>query len=236
MTKTKKRTFISKLRRWLIRLILLWIIITLSLVLVLRWLNPPTTAFMLQRHYSGEYEPIEIQHEWRELTRISPSLVMSVIASEDQKFADHWGFDVAAIQQVIDDRNAGKQMRGASTISQQLAKNLFLWSGRSWVRKGLEVYFTAAIEVMLPKRRILELYLNVVEFGDGIYGAEAAGQSIFGIPAESLSPNQSALLAARLPAPKRYAISPPSDHMQQRASWIQQQVSQLGGNAYLEKL
>ena len=236
MVKTKKRTLLSKLRGWLVRLLLVWFVVTLTLVLAMRWVDPPTTAFMLQRLYSDEYSPIELQQEWRELTQISPFLAMSVIASEDQKFADHWGFDVAAIQQVIEDGHAGKKMRGASTISQQLAKNLFLWSGRSWVRKGLEVYFTTAIEIMLPKRRILELYLNVVEFGDGIYGAEAAAQTIFAVPAVSLSANQSALLAARLPAPKTYPIHPPSDFMKQRARWIKQQVKQLGGQAYLDRL
>ncbi len=234
MTRTKKRSLFSILRRWLVRIVLIWLIITLSLVLVMRWFNPPTTTFMLQRMYSQEHESIEIKHEWRDFTEIAPSLAMSVIASEDQKFADHWGFDVAAIEQVLEDRQAGKKMRGASTISQQLAKNLFLWPGRSWVRKGLEVYFTGAIEVMIPKRRILELYLNVAEFGDGIYGAEAAAQTIFSVPAESLNPHQSALLAARLPAPKSYDIQPPSDYMQQRARWIEQQVKQLGGEGYLE--
>ncbi len=236
MTKKKKRTFLSKIKRWFFLLSLLWFILTLSLVLSLRWFDPPTTAFMLQRHYSSELEPIRLQQEWREMAQISPHLALSVIASEDQKFADHWGFDVKAIQQVIKDRKAGNKTRGASTISQQLAKNLFLWSDRSWVRKGLEVYFTAAIEVLIPKQRILELYLNVVEFGDGIYGAEAAAQSIFAVSAESLNANQSALLAARLPAPKSYAIRPPSDHMRQRAQWIQQQIKQLGGQAYLERL
>lgn len=236
MTKTKKRSLFSTIRRWLIRLILLWFFITLSLVLAMRWFNPPTTAFMLQRLYSQEYDRIEIKYEWRDISNITPSLAMSVIASEDQKFADHWGFDVAAIEQVLEDRQNGEKMRGASTISQQLAKNLYLWPGRSWVRKGLEVYFTGAIEIMIPKRRILELYLNVAEFGDGIYGAEAAAQTIFGVPAQSLSPHQSALLAARLPAPKNYTIQPPSEYMQQRARWIKQQVKQLGGEDYLDGL
>lgn len=236
MTKTKKRSLFSTIRRWLIRLILLWFFITLSLVLAMRWFNPPTTAFMLQRMYSQEYDAIKLQHEWRDISRIAPALAISVIAAEDQKFADHWGFDLAAIEQVLEDRQNGKKMRGASTISQQLAKNLFLWPGRSWFRKGLEAYFTAAIEVMIPKRRILELYLNVVEFGDGVYGAEAAAQSIFGVPAESLSNYQSALLAARLPAPKSYTIQPASDYMQQRAQWIEQHVKQLGGEDYLQSL
>lgn len=234
MVAAKKRTFLARLRRWVLWLMLLWFVTTLTLVLLMRWFNPPTTAFMLQRLYSDD--AIELQREWRPLSRIAPSLPMSIIASEDQKFADHHGFDVAAIQQVLEDRQAGKRMRGASTISQQLAKNVFLWPGRSWVRKGLEVYFTAAIEILIPKRRILELYVNVVEFGDGVYGAEAAAQTIFGVSADGLSNQQSALLAARLPAPKRYPIHPPSKYMQQRARWIQQQVKQLGGKAYLERL
>ena len=236
MVNKKKRTFIAKIKRGLIRLLLAWFLITLSVVLLLRWFNPPTSAFMLQRLYSDEYPSIELNYQWREFKRISPSLAMSVIASEDQKFPDHWGFDVAAIQQVIEAGQAGKKMRGASTISQQLAKNLFLWSGRSWIRKGLEVYFTAAIEVMIPKRRILELYLNVVEFGDGIYGAESAARMIFGVPAESLNATQSALLAARLPAPKTYVIKPPTDYMRERSHWIIKQISQLGGETYLDRL
>ncbi len=236
MKNSKILAFITKIKRWFIKIILVWLLITITVVLLLRWFNPPTSAFMLQRLYSGEYDTIELKHQWRELKKISPSLAMSVIASEDQKFADHFGFDVAAIQQVIEAGQAGKKMRGASTISQQLAKNLFLWPGRSWVRKGLEVYFTATIELMIPKRRILELYLNVVEFGDGIYGAEAASQSIFGVPALSLNANQAALLAARLPAPKTYLISPPSDYMRQRSQWIIKQISQLGGPAYLDRL
>jgi monofunctional biosynthetic peptidoglycan transglycosylase len=236
MAKTKKRTFLAKLRRLIFWLLFIWLFITLSLVLYMRWFNPPISAFMLQRQFSEAYDSFELQQEWRELPQISPHLALSVIASEDQKFANHWGFDVDAIQQVLEDRQAGKKMRGASTISQQLAKNLFLWPGRSWVRKGLEVYFTAAIEAMIPKKRILELYLNVVEFGDGIYGAEAAAQTIFGVSAKNLNAYQCALLAARLPAPKSYVIKPPSDYMMQRARWIQKQISQLGGAAYLEKL
>lgn len=236
MKKTKKRNLLSTIRRWLVWLLLVWLFITVSLVLAMRWFNPPTTAFMLQRIYSEEHDAIELAHEWRDMSRIAPSLAMSVIASEDQKFADHWGFDLAAIEQVLEDRQDGKKMRGASTISQQLAKNLFLWQGRSWVRKGLEVYFTATIEILIPKQRILELYLNVAELGDGIYGAEAAAQSIFGVPAESLNTYQSALLAARLPAPKSYAIQPASDYMKQRARWIEQQVKQLGGEDYLQSL
>ncbi|MEZ5470243.1 MAG: monofunctional biosynthetic peptidoglycan transglycosylase [Marinicella sp.] len=236
MVRKNKRSFFARLRRWLLWLSVLWLVITFSMVLFLRWFNPPTTAFMLQRLYSDEFGPVRLQHEWRDFSQIAPSLALSVIASEDQKFAEHWGFDVDAIQQVLEKRQAGKSMRGASTISQQLAKNIFLWPSRSWLRKGLEVYFTGAIELMIPKRRILELYLNVVEFGDGIYGAESAAQAIFSLPAIALSREQAALLAARLPAPKRYQINPPTDYMRERAAWIMEQTKQLGEAAYLKRL
>lgn len=235
MAQSKKRSFFGRLRRWLFWLVLIWLISTASLVLSLRWLDPPTTAFMLQRQYSDDYAPVKLKQEWLNKAEISSYLALSVIASEDQKFAEHFGFDMTAIQEVIENHQAGEKLRGASTISQQLAKNLFLWPGRSLLRKGVEAYFTALIEVMLPKRRILELYLNVVEFGDGIYGAESAAQSIFSVSAASLSAEQAALLAARLPSPKKYQINPPTDYMKKRAAWIIEQTRQLGGAAYLEQ-
>ena len=231
--KTAKKGFLRRLSQYLFRLSLAWLLITSLLVVSLRWINPPTTAFMLQRHWQDD---ATIEQQWMDLEAISPHLALSVIASEDQKFLHHWGFDVQAIQQVLSEHASGKSIRGASTISQQLAKNLFLWSGRSWFRKGLEAYFTAAIEVYLPKRRILELYLNVAELGDTIYGAEAAARHIYNIPARQLSRQQSALLAARLPAPKRYQINPPSAYMQQRAEWIRRQIKQLGEYRLLQEL
>ncbi|WP_395374616.1 monofunctional biosynthetic peptidoglycan transglycosylase [Marinicella sp. W31] len=231
--KAPKKSFFRRLFKYFIRLSLAWLLITSLLVLSLRWFDPPTTAFMLQRQWQDE---ATIQQQWVDLENISPHLVLSVIASEDQKFLLHWGFDVQAIQQVLAEHSSGKKLRGASTISQQLAKNLFLWSGRSLLRKGLEAYFTAAIEIYLPKRRILELYLNVAELGDTIYGAEAAARHIYNIPARQLNRQQSALLAARLPAPKSYQINPPSEYMQQRAAWIRGQIKQLGEYRLLQEL
>jgi len=240
MAKTTKRRLKSakpglfrRLFKYFIRLSLAWLIITSLLVLSLRWLDPHTTAFMLQRQWA---DGADIQQQWMDLEHISPHLALSVIASEDQKFLDHWGFDVQAIQKVLAEHSAGKGMRGASTISQQLAKNLFLWSDRSFLRKGLEAYFTAAIEAYLPKRRILELYLNVAEFGDTIYGAEAAARNIYGIAATQLNRQQSALLAARLPSPKKYPIKPPSEYMLERAAWIRRQIQQLGEYRLLQRL
>ena len=159
-----------------------------------------------------------------------------MIAAEDQNFAAHSGFDLEAIEKAIEHNARGKRMRGGSTISQQVAKNLFLWQGRSWARKGLEAWYTLLIELMWPKRRILEVHVNVAEFGDGIYGAQAAARSYWDKDASRLSPEQSARLAAVLPAPRRYSAVKPGPYVQRRAAWIQRQMRQLGGRGYLEQL
>ena len=234
--KQVKPGLFRRLFKYLIRFAVAWVILTSVLVLSLRWINPPTTAFIVHRGFQGDIAADDIQYIWTDLEAISPHLALSVIASEDQKFMEHWGFDVQAIQQALSQHAKGKGLRGASTISQQVAKNLFLWSGRSWLRKGFEAYFTAAIELYLPKRRILELYLNIAEFGDGVYGAEAAARNIYRISAIQLTRQQSALLAARLPSPKKYQISPPSAYMQERGTWIRQQVKQLGEYRLLQAL
>ncbi|MEO7200282.1 MAG: monofunctional biosynthetic peptidoglycan transglycosylase, partial [Dokdonella sp.] len=161
-------------------------------------------------------------------------LAIAVVASEDQRFPQHRGFDVDAIRDALAAADDGERLRGASTISQQVAKNLFLWGGRSYVRKGLEVWFTALIETLWTKQRILEVYLNIAEFGDGIYGAQAASQQHFGRPATELSSHQAALLAAVLPSPKRLHAKRPSAYVQKRAAWIERQMRQLGGSAYLD--
>ena len=152
-----------------------------------------------------------------------------------QKFPFHHGFDVEAIQDAIADAEDGDRLRGASTISQQVAKNLFLWNGRSFVRKGLEAYFTVLIETMWPKRRILEVYLNIAEFGDGVYGAAAASERFFHKTPAQLGSRESALLAAVLPNPRRYRANPPSGYVAQRAEWIERQAAQLGGPSYLPR-
>ena len=154
-----------------------------------------------------------------------------MIAAEDQNFPTHRGFDVESIQKAIDAAERGRRLRGASTISQQVAKNLFLWSGRSFVRKGLEAYFTVLIELTWPKRRILEVYLNVAELGDGVFGVEAASQRFFKKPAAKLGPSEAALLAAVLPNPIRFRANRPSAYVEERRAWILQQMDQLGGVA-----
>ena len=202
------------------------------MLLLLRWVPPPASALMAQRKLAGS----AIDYRWVSLDEIAPAAVVAVVAAEDQKFADHRGFDREAIQEALDDRDRGKRLRGASTITQQLAKNLFLWPGRSWVRKGLEAGWTASMEVAWPKRRIVELYLNVVEFGDGVFGVESASQRYFGKPAKRLTSSEAALLAAVLPNPYRLRAAAPSAYVRQRQQWILRQMGQLGGESYVVRL
>lgn len=208
-------------------------------VAVLRFVDPPTSAFMLARQgeawRQGDWG-FRVAYDWRDLEDISRYLPMAVIAAEDQNFASHSGFDLKAIEKALDHNARGKRVRGGSTISQQVAKNLFLWQGRSWLRKGLEAWYTLLIELMWPKHRILEVYVNVAEFGDGIYGAQAAARSYWRKDAATLSAAESARLAAVLPSPRRYSASRPGPYVQRRAGWIQRQMRQLGGSEYLEQL
>jgi len=204
---------------------LLWsgavcVLVSNALVLALRWLDPPLTAFMLQQ--AGPLSSID--REWVKPTRISPHAAWAVISAEDQKFFDHRGFDVESIAKAIEAYRAGDDLRGASTITQQVAKNLFLWPGRSFVRKGLEVYLTLLIELYWSKPRILEVYLNVAEFGDHVFGVEAAARRFFGTTAENLTRAEAALLTGVLPSPKRLNASHPSDYLVRRQSWIMTQM------------
>jgi monofunctional biosynthetic peptidoglycan transglycosylase len=172
-----------------------------------------------------------VEQRWVPLAEISPHLAVAVVAAEDQKFPVHRGFDFDAISRAAQERR--ERPRGASTISQQLAKNLYLWPGRSLARKGLEAWLTLLLEAAWPKRRILEVYLNVAEFGPGIFGAEAASRRYFGKPARQLSPYESALLAAVLPSPKRMSAARPSEYVRGRASDIERAARGLGGPSYL---
>ena len=170
----------------------------------------------------------DFRHDWVALEEISPNLQLAVIASEDQNFEIHHGFDVEAIRKVLKKREEGKQMRGASTISQQTAKNIFLWPGRSWLRKGLEAYFTVLIEVFWSKERILEVYLNSIEMGNGIYGAQAASEYWFHKSAKNLSQREAAALASILPNPREYKANPPTRYIQSRINWILEQMRHYG--------
>jgi len=208
-------------------------------VLLLRWLDPPFSAYMAETTLSAwfAHDPTyQYRHHWTDLSRISPNLPLAVVASEDQKFPDHWGFDVEAIEKAYEMNLHSHRVHGASTISQQVAKNLFLWSGRSYFRKGLEAYFTVLIEACWPKRRILEMYLNIAEFGYGTYGAEAAATRFFHKPAAQLTRGDAALLAAVLPNPQRLLVTAPSLYVQQRRTWILDQMQSLGGAEMLNDI
>jgi len=205
----------------------------------MRWIDPTTSAFIVRDRFiawkDGD-KSYRYRREWVDLERISKQMQVAVIASEDQKFPTHFGFDFDQISDALDDRATGKRTRGASTITQQVAKNLFLWPKQSWFRKGIEAYFTVLIEALWPKRRILEVYLNVAEFGHGIYGVEAAGRRYFGKSAARLNAYDAALLAAVLPNPKRLKAAAPSVYVRGRQRWIMEQMAGLGGPMYLKRM
>jgi monofunctional glycosyltransferase len=235
----RNRSTISRLLRAIAWLIGLGLLASVAAVAALRWIDPPFTAFMAEAQAEGwvhRDSSYVFRHSWVDLNRISPNLPLAVVASEDQKFPEHWGFDVEAIEKAYALNQHSHKVRGASTISQQVAKNLFLWSGRSYVRKGLEAYFTILIESLWPKRRILEIYLNIAEFGVGTYGAEAAAQRFFHKTAAQLTRGDAALLAAVLPNPERYSASAPSRFVQQRREWILGQMQALGGPEMLDEI
>lgn len=215
-----------------------FVTISVFVILMLRWINPSTSSFMQQRQYTawGEQEPLELRHEWTNWEQISPHIKMAVITSEDQSFATHWGLDLSSIQKAIDEYERGQDLRGASTITQQVAKNLFLWPGQSFIRKGVEAYLALVIELLWPKQRILEVYLNIIEFGDGIYGVQAAAERFFNTDAARLSKYQSALMVTALPAPKRYNLDRPSPYMFDRRNWVIRYMDLLGNSHYLQRL
>jgi monofunctional biosynthetic peptidoglycan transglycosylase len=232
----------GRLRRWLRRLLwlpVIFVVVSVLQVATLRVVDPPFSSFMairqMQAWARGDLR-FSVQYDWRDLERISPSLPVALVAAEDQRFADHFGFDLEAIEKAERANARGRKIRGGSTISQQLAKNLFLWGGRSYVRKGIEAWYTLLIEAMWPKQRIIEVYANVVEFGDGVYGAQAAARRYFGKDASRLTASESARLAAVLPSPKRYSVAHPGPYVSRRARAIERQMRMIGGRGYLERL
>lgn len=236
--KLQRKSLLRRLVRWTGVAVLVWIVSSILLVGVFRFVPPPTSAVMIDRKLDalfGNERNFTLSYHWTPLEKISSSLPIAVVAAEDQKFPVHHGFDVDAIQDALADAEDGSRLRGASTISQQVAKNLFLWNGRSFVRKGFEAYFTVLIETLWPKRRIVEVYLNIAEFGDGVYGAGAASERYFRMSPQQLNPHQCALLAAVLPSPRKLHADRPSTYVQRRANWIERQVRQLGGATYLDE-
>ena len=219
---------------------LLWTLATLVVasilsVALLRFVDPPASSFMLADRVRGAFEdgPYRFRHAWVDWRQISPHAAVAVIAAEDQKFAMHAGFDLDAIDRAVRAAQRGRRLRGASTISQQVAKNLFLWPGQSFLRKGIEAWFTLWIELLWPKQRFLEVYLNIAEFGRGTWGIGAASERFFDKPAARLTRREAALLAAVLPNPKRFHVEAPSRYVLRRQLWILRQMTAIGGRDHL---
>ncbi len=212
--------------------IIIYFASSLFFVILYKFINPPVTPLMiirvLEQSWSGQ--TIRLQHKWIDLDNMSPNLPLAVVASEDNLFMEHSGFDFESIEKAkeFNAKKQGKKMRGASTISQQTAKNVFLWPQRSWVRKGLEVYFTVLIEFVWGKKRILEVYLNIIETGNGIYGAESASQKFFGKSASKISRGESALIAAILPNPLKWDPASPTPYIRGRQQWILWNMNNIG--------
>ena len=237
--KFKLRQIIKRLPKIILKIILGFFIVSIFIVLLLKWLNPITSSIMIQRKIEAVItfqERQMIAYQWFSYDEISKQMALAVIAAEDQNFPNHFGFDFDQIEKAIEQHERGRRLRGASTITQQVAKNLFLWEGRSFIRKGLEAYFTVLIELLWSKERILEVYLNIIEMGDMIFGVGAASQIYFKKLPSKLTRSQSALIAATIPNPIRFSARRPSGYVLRRQSWILRQMSSLGGVEYLKDL
>lgn len=227
-----KNNLLSWLWKKLKRIALWFFVLHLAYIILLRWVNPPLTITQLASWTEG----YGLKRDYVDFKAMSPNIRLAVMASEDQLFPDHNGFDLKSIKKALENNKKSKRMRGASTISQQVAKNVFLWQGRSWFRKGMEVYFTFMIELLWSKERILEMYLNVSEMGTGIFGVEAAAQKYFKKPASKLTRTEAARIAAVLPNPKKYKAEPASPYVARRTSWILIQMKNLEGDEEVAKL
>jgi monofunctional biosynthetic peptidoglycan transglycosylase len=242
MAKRKKLNLIQnikKLPKIILKIFLWFIFLSVFFVLLFKWLNPPATSIMIQRKieaFVSWNERQMIAQEWFSYDDISKQMAIAVIAAEDQNFPFHFGFDFEQIEKALEQYERGRRLRGASTITQQVAKNLFLWEGRSFIRKGLEAYFTVLIELLWSKERILEVYLNIIEMGDMIFGVGAASQLYFKKHPSKLTRSQAALLTATIPNPKRFSARRPSGYVLRRQSWILGQMNSLGGVEYLKNL
>lgn len=221
----------KRLRRWLLWTIAAMILVSITPVLIFRWVPPPTSAVMLSRTLM---EAEQQDYQWVPLAHMSADLPLAVVASEDQKFPDHFGFDISAIKDAVEQHAQGGRLRGASTLTQQVARNLFLWQGRSLLRKGLEAWLTVLLELFWSKERILEVYLNIAETGKQTFGVQAASLKFFSRPASAITREQAALLAAVLPNPLRFQASRPSAYVIKRRNEILGQMTQLGGRSYLK--
>lgn len=236
----------KRIFRLVLKIFLSLFLFSLLWIIVYKWVNPPVTFLMLQRKLEATSSPTTLQkrgekdtkiyYEWVEYEEMSYYMPLAAIASEDQNFSTHHGFDLEAIEKALEHNKKHKRIRGASTISQQVAKNVFLWNGRSWFRKGLEVYFTFMIEVCWSKKRIVEMYVNIAEMGERTFGIGAASKRFFKTNPKNISMEQAALLATVLPNPRKFSALNPSNYIQKRKSWIMEQMTQLGGKEYLKEI
>ncbi|MFI5186823.1 MAG: monofunctional biosynthetic peptidoglycan transglycosylase [Chitinophagales bacterium] len=228
----ERKIFFSTVWRFVKRIFIILFIAQFVYIILLKWINPPITITQFSSWISGH----GLQRDYVNRDRISAAAKLAVIASEDQLFPDHNGFDFKSIEKAMKHNQKSKSLHGASTISQQTAKNVFLWQGRSWIRKGLEVYFTFMIEKIWGKKRILEVYMNVAEMGDGIFGIEEASQKYFNKKAANLSRQEASMIAACLPNPKRYTVKPVSNYVLIRSGWVQRQMSNLQADPDIQNI
>jgi monofunctional glycosyltransferase len=233
------KDFFKKIGRFLLKSFVVFLVLSIFSVVLFKWVPVPLTPLMLIRCVEQKMDgkEMKLKKDWVSIDKINNNLQLAVVCSEDQNFLTHGGFDFKAIEKAMEHNEKSKRKRGASTISQQTAKNVFLWPGRSWVRKGLEVYFTFLIELVWSKERIMEVYLNVIEMGNGVYGAEAASQQFFKKSAQKISSAEAATIAAVLPNPRKFNAGKPSGYVLSRRAWVQQQMNFWGGklNYDLEK-
>jgi monofunctional glycosyltransferase len=231
------KNFKIRLSLAILKLVLLVVGISVFFVLPLRWINPPVTSYQIIDALHNTADPLRVKSgRWLNYAELSAEMKLAVIAAEDQRFPDHFGLDVQAIWDAYQNNQSGHRIKGGSTITQQLAKNLWLWPQRSYLRKVVEAWFTVWIELLWSKQRILEVYLNVVEFGPHIFGVDTAAENFFHQSGSLLNRQQAALLAAVLPSPKTYNVREPSGYLRRRQQWIVSQMRQLGGVKYLQKL
>lgn len=228
---------IYKLLKLLLKIIIGFLVLSIVSVIIFRWVPVPVTPLMIIRciEQKSDGKTMKMEHDWVSLEKISPKLQLAVVCSEDQNYLKHFGFDWGAIEKAMKANESGKKIRGGSTITQQTAKNVFLWPGRSYVRKAFEAWFTLLIEIFWSKERIMEVYLNSIEMGNGVYGAEAAAQHWFKKSAVKLNKDESAAIAAVLPNPLKYVANPPSTYISKRKNWIKQQMSFWGNQLDYDK-
>lgn len=231
------RKILGKIWTIIWKMCVTFFVLSIVSVIIYRWMPVPITPLMVIRNIEqiGDGKGLVMEHDWVSLEEISPKLQLAVVCSEDQNYLKHFGVDWGAIQKAMKENEKGKRVRGGSTITQQTAKNVFLWQGRSYLRKGLELWFTLLIEVFWSKERIMEVYLNSIEMGNGIYGAEAASQHWFHKSAKKLTKDEAAAIAAILPNPIRYKANPASSYISQRKAWIKQQMNFWGNTLDYDK-